>query len=217
MTRVNPVLLSALSVFALCTMAPMLPAQSLYNVTVNTTGLNATAGGLAFDFLAGDNITPNNTVVISSFATTGTLASGGNTNQGSAIGSLPGTLTLQDSAFSESFRGLTFGTSLSYSLSLTTNFAAPGAPDEFSFFLTDPTNSSTVVQTNDPTGADALFIVDVDGSGQGVLTVFTPTTTGVSYSVRAAGPASTPEPTSLAFAVAGLLVGRLLLRSRRRG
>jgi len=212
--RMNFVCLAAFGLFALCVTAPSLQAQSLYTVSIDTTGLNGTAGGLAFDLLSGDNLTPNNTVLVNSFVTDGTLVAGANTNQGSATGSLPGTLTLQDSAFSESFRGHTFGSSLSYMLSLTTNYAGSGAPDEFSFFLTDPSNSGLVVHTSDPSGADALFIIDIDGSSQGALTVFTPTTSGVSYSVRASSPASTPEPSSLI--PVGVSVGWLLFRARRR-
>src|SRR5260221_10812281 len=110
MTRTSLLSLAAISLLALCTAVQQVPAQSLYTVSVNTTGINGNAGGLAFDLIAGDDVTPNNTVLISSFATNGALIGGGNTNQGNASGSLPGTLTLKDSGFSESFRGETFGT-----------------------------------------------------------------------------------------------------------
>lgn len=215
MTRTLLVNLMALSLLTICIGTPGLQAQSLYTVSINTTGLSGTSGGLAFDFLAGDNATPNNTALITAFATDGTLVPGSHTNTGSATGSLPGTLTLHDSGFSESFQGVVLGNTLSYTLSLTNNFAALGAPDEFSFFLTDPTNTGTVVHTSDPTGADALFVFDLDGSGSGGLTVFAPSTPGVSYSVRPVV-ASTPEPGTLALATATTIFGSGLLVRRRR-
>lgn len=212
--RASLVSLSALSLFVLSAMAPRLHAQTLYNITINTTGLNGTAGGLAFDLLAGDNATPNNTVLISAFATDGVLTPGFNTNTGTASGDLPDTLTLQDSAFSESFRSTTFGNALSFTLNLTNNFVAPGAPDEFSFFLTNADNTGTLVQTSDPTGADALFTFDSDGTSAGALTVFTSSTPAISYTITPVSQ-NVPEASSLASIATGVLVS-ICFRSRRK-
>ena len=209
------VFLFSLGLTALCAVAPVIQAQTLYNVNINTTGLNGTGGGLAFDLISGDSATPNNTALITGFATDGTLVAGGNTSTGAASGNLPGTVTLHDSAFSESFRGETFGKNLSYTLSLTNNFVGPGAPDEFSFFLTNPTNTGTVVTTSDPTGANALFILDLDGTAGNALTVFTPRTPGVSYTVNPAR-LTVPEGSSFALFLPGLLAGGMLVLSRRR-
>src|ERR1043165_945601 len=110
MNRTSLFSLIALSLLAICSAAPNVNAQSIYDININTSGLSSMGGGLAFDFVAGDNATPNNTVLITGFSTNSALAAGSNVNTGAASGSLPGTLTLQDSGFSESFRGITFGT-----------------------------------------------------------------------------------------------------------
>ena len=112
------------------------------------------------------------------------------------------------SGFSESFRGETFGTSLSFTLSSTNKFANQGAPDEFSFFLINAANLGSVVSTSDPTGADALFILDLNGIGNGALTVFTPRTAGVAYTVTPAQQ-SVPEPSSIVFVAFGFFRCRL--------
>lgn len=203
--------LLALILLALCTAIPAVDAQIIYNVNVNTAGLNGTPGGLAFDFITGDAATPNNTVLVTGFATNGALTGSTNTNVGNATGNLPGPLTLRDSGFTESFRGETFGSTLSFTLSPTNSFAAPGAPDEFSFFLTNSANTDTLVTTSDPTGANALFVLDLRGGATPALTVFASRTQGVNYSVTAV-----PEPTTFAFAITGLVVSGVFLRFRRR-
>jgi hypothetical protein len=81
--------------------------------------------------------------------------------------------------------------------------------------LTDPTNTGTLIYTDDPTGTDILFIVDNNGSNQGALTIFTLSTSGVSYTIRPVQQ-SIPEPSSLAFCAAGLLVSSLLIRRRQK-
>jgi hypothetical protein len=93
------------------------------------------------------------------------------------------------------------------------NIASPGAPDEFSFFLTDPTNTGSLVSTSDPTGADALFTLDATGSGLPALALFTPTTPGVSF--RVTPQQSVPEPSPLAAGGVGVFVCALLICHRR--
>jgi hypothetical protein len=101
----------------------------------------------------------------------------------------------------------------SFTLNLTTHFAAPGAPDEFSFFLTNADNTGTLVHTDDPTGADALFIVDIDGSGLGALTIFTPSASGVSYTIQPVQQ-SVPEPGAIGLLAGISLFGSMCLLRR---
>lgn len=214
MTRTNLFHAAFLSLLLLTALARGAVAQTLFTVSVNTAGIQGNTGGLAFDVISGDNVIGNNTFTVNNF-TGGTLAPGVNANQGDAVGNLPGLVTLKDSGFTESFRGDTFGNALSFTLSSTNNFIGPGVPDEFSFFLTNAANTGTLVHTDDPTGADALFALDLSGAGRPELTVFNPLTAGVSYSVTAAQQA-VPEPSSLALLAVGLIVGSILLQERGR-
>jgi hypothetical protein len=188
-------------------------AQLAYDVSVNTTGLNGTAGLLAFDLTDGDGVA-NNTALVSAFATDGTLAPGGNTDIGGATGDLPGDLTIADSSFfNESARGITLGNSLFFRLLLTNHFAG-GAPDEFAFFLLDSTGTTSLVQTSDPTGANALFTVDLTGAPGGILSVFSSPEIG--YSVTPVAPAPIPEPGVLTALGIGCAMVWPLLRRRTR-
>jgi hypothetical protein len=197
------------SVLALC--APV-RAQSVFDVTLNTTGLSGSAGFLAFDFLDGDGLN-NNMVSITSFLTDAVLAGATNNNTGGASGDLPGDLSVTDSSFfNESSRGLTYGTSLSFRLTMSEAFAG-GTPDQFSFFLLDALGINSVVATSDPTGANSVFVVDVTGSPGGSLQVFTTTAPGVSFQIVSLQ-SSAPEPGTIGF-VGMTLVGLLLVKRTR--
>ncbi len=155
-------------------------------------------------------------MTIHSFTTDGTLASGGNTNTGGATGDLPGDLSLTDSTFSNtSDRGISLGNSLSFQLSLTNNFAG-GSPDEFAFFILDSTDANPLVSTDDPTGANALFTVDLTGASGGALSVFGSLTAGVAYTVTPTAPGRVPEPGGLAVLGMGCALVWPLLRRRTR-
>lgn len=216
MQRIYSLSLTALSLLALSTLAPSAQAQFTHTIVINTSGLNGQTGGLAFDFIAGDNVTPNNSILINSFTTDGTLIGASNTNVGDAQGDLPGSVVLEDSGFTESFRGLTFGNTLSFTYTQTSNFSGPGGPDEFAFYLTNLTNTGALVQTDDPTGANALFTLDITGPDPGTFTLYNPLAPGVVVAVDPVVGTQVPEPSSLALAAATLMVGGGLLRARRR-
>jgi hypothetical protein len=192
---------------------PAARAQSIYTATITTTGLSGTSGLLAFDFTGGDSASSNNSVLISAFATDGALAGGSNTSIGGASGDLPGDVSLTDSAFlNRSARGITLGTSLSFTLTLSQNFAG-GSPDEFSFFLRNPAGTASVVTTGDPTGADALFAIDITGQAEGSLTVYNALTPGVASTVASD---VIPEPaTGALLAPALLALCGMVSRQRR--
>jgi PEP-CTERM motif-containing protein len=181
-----------------------------YNVIVNTTPLVGSGAQLAFDFIDGG--APANTVTISDFATNGIL--GSFTTIGSVTGNLPGTLTLADrliiggssfpSFFNEYLHNITLGTTLSFLLDATTNGpSGASSPDSFSFFLLNPITNLSLVSTSDPTGSNALFVLDTDGSPQGLLSVYS-----VSGGQTSAAVTAVPEPRSLLlmlFGLAGLI------------
>ena len=139
-------------------------ADALYNFALNTTAINGLNGTLAFDLFNGDALFSNNSITISNFGTDGLLANMSN-------------VVLTDAVFfNETLRPITFGNSLNFSLRLTTNFAGPGAPDGFSFFLLNSAGLLPLFPTSDPSGADALFAIDIDGSPNGKTTVFSSVT-----------------------------------------
>lgn len=145
-------------------------ADSIYNYTVNTSAISGQNGYLAFDLIGGDSASANNTAMAGNFITDGSL-----------LGS--STVILTDTGFwIEETRAITFGSFLNFTLQLTEN-NAPAGLDEFSFFLLDADGIFSLVSTADPTGADALFAVDIDGSHGGLSSVFegslTPSTASI--------------------------------------
>jgi hypothetical protein len=182
-------------------------ADLTYNVTLNTTPLNTTQGYLAFDFLQGSPV-ENNTATISSFTSDATL--GTLTLSGDATGTIspgPGTLDDINNFFNEFLQQVTFGTTISFNLSLTTN-GAP-TPDNFAFYLLD--SSQFPIVTSDPTGADSLFSIDITGPG---LTPNVYTSADATATVTPAGTAA-PEPST--FWLVGIsLAGLLPLLKRRK-
>jgi hypothetical protein len=151
-------------------------ANVIYEVDLNTTGLQGTAQLPALDLVAGDTQAGNNQVTASNFQTDGTLANSSD-------------VSLRDvSFFNEELRTITLGKSLKFDLSLTANDAPPGV-DEFSFLVLDPVTHLPSVHSTDPTGSDVLFAIDIDGSSAGAVSVYGSLSDNVSWTVteRAVG------------------------------
>ena len=169
-------------------LCPASPADA-FNVSVTTTPIQGMSGFVVFDFIGGSPVF-NNNATISGFTSDATLGSA--TTSGAVSGTLtPGPLVLSDTAFlSEWNQSATFGTAMSFQLRLDTNFVSGGIPDEFSFFLEDSTG--TPFPTSDPTGANALFVVDITGSP---LSPEVFTSSSASASVTSVS--TVPEPSAL--------------------
>jgi hypothetical protein len=195
--RTSAVVLAGLLVIGL---AQASWAAIIYDVNINTSGLSGVSGMLAFDLINGDGVM-NNTVSVTQLATNGT---GLDTSDFSISDVL---------FFNEVQRGLTLGTSLSFSISVTTNFAS-GTPDGFSFFLLNGAGTASLVTTTDPTGADSLFAIDLNGTSSGLLATYSATNSqGISVTVTPQTSAPIPEPTSLAIWL--LVAAGFAVRSRR--
>ncbi len=178
----------------LCTLAAVsMRADSLINI--NTTGLFGTTGDLVFDFISGGG-PEQNAVSIEDLITDGTFGAVSTTG---TVVPVPGGFVLVDdpvnSVFNEYLTGITFGTTISFTLNSTA--FPPGAgssPDELSIFLLATDDMTSLIATDDPTSADSLLTQDIDGSTNGAVTFFDVSDpSGVTAGIGA--PASpTPEP-----------------------
>jgi hypothetical protein len=185
-------------------------AQSDYDVTINTSSLSGTEATLTFDFLAGGG-TQSNRVTLSDFSTNGTLLSGG-VNSGSVSGSLPGTAALTNAAFFDELQqGITLGSTITFQLDATRNAPSTGSlPDTFSFFILNRAASASLVNTTDPTGANSLFTLQIDGSSAGALGVYA---SMPAVPIRIAS--AVPEPATPLLFLGGLLgIGAVVMRGR---
>jgi hypothetical protein len=197
--------------------APRLCADIIYNITINTTGLSTDNGDLAFDFTSGGGPS-SNTITISGFTTDGTL--GTTSNTGLVTGTLPGTVTLMDdpitSFFNEYLTGFTFGTSISFALDATTNGPGPSSsPDEFALYFLDSSAVNSLITTGDPTGANSLLLLDLDGSSAGSPSTFTVSSpAGVSGSMTPSGVSAVPEPSAVVLLLTVILLVAASLRGR---
>ncbi len=187
-------------------------ADSLYSVNVDTSSLLGTFAQLAFDLIYGSG--PSNTVTISGFSSDGILGSVFPT--GLVSGALPATVTLADSSssfFNEYLTDLTLGTTFSFTLDSTTNGPdSTSIPDALSVFLLDPSSGLPLFATSDPTGADSLFTLNIDGTPEGDLGVYTAT---VSATPGSGGPNAAPEPRTSILLAGGLAF--LIWRFERAG
>ena len=163
-----------------------------YQVNIDTSSLFGTPADIAFDLVSNDSV--SNSVLITNFATDGIL--GLSSTSGGVSGSLPGDVTLSDAAFfNELLQGITLGNSLSFLLELTESAPLGLTPDQFSLFLLNPLTGFSLVATSDPTGADALFAIDITGAPFGELSTY--------HSMAQAAPI--PEPSTLFLLGSGLL------------
>jgi hypothetical protein len=183
-----------------------------WDVTINTSNWSGTSASLAFDLIDGDNIN-NNTVQISNFLTDGGYNSGAATLTGGASGLLDTGAALTDSDFfNELLQPIVLGSSLQFRLQLS-DVLKTGAlvPDRFSFFILDEFGAFSLFPTTDPTSADSLFGIDLNGQG-GALTLYASADQSPSWTVNAPQ-ATVPEPSILILLASGFC---LMARSARR-
>lgn len=158
----------------------------IYGVTVDTSSIVGAAGSVDFNFNPGPLVTQAASLQILSFASNGTLA-GSPSLTGDVAGALPATLTFDNgTAFNDYFEGFTYGTTMSFDLSL--NGPALSAPDgvstsgsTFAFSMFSDTAGTIPVLTSDTTDGFA-FTVDVNLDGTTTVTNSSAQTTVISPS-----------------------------------
>jgi hypothetical protein len=176
--------------------------------TIDTSSLVNTYGFIDFQFNPGDLTSQAATAQVLAFDAQGGVLDGPSTQvTGDFTGTLPGPLTaVNDTAFNDYFEGLTFGSVLSFVLTL--GGPAISAPNgtatsgsTFGVGFYDQNQNS--ILTNDPSGFAGEVDINLDG-----------TTTSESFSNASGGPsvvsiAQTPEPST--FWPAALAAGMLLV------
>ena len=149
------------AIAALMAIGATAPATALqYRFEVETTPLAGQSGWLAFQLVAGGPLA-SSSVSVSDFTSDATL--GTTMATGAVTGSLAAPpLTLSATTFySEFLQGIDFVPgALQFTLDLSPVVDAGAIPDGFSFYLLG--EDFVPFDTHDPTGADALFVVDLD-------------------------------------------------------
>lgn len=192
---------SGLSAAALMFIASLARA-TMIDVTIDTTALLGDPAVLAFDFVDGGP--PDNIVTLSALTSDGTQGSFSTT--GNVTGTGPWTFSDAGGSFFNELQVAfdAMGTSLTFQYTTTDNPPdASSFPDAFSMFVLDPSATLALITTDDPTGADALFLSNIGQGPQG-LTVYAADQAG--FSVSASSPSTpVPEPGVLWLLVAGAM------------
>jgi len=181
-----------------------------YDVKVNTSSIAGTAGSLDFNFNPGPLITQAAPLQVLDFAGNGTLTGAPSLTGDVSGGPLPATVTFDNgSGFNDYFRGFTYGSALSFQVSLygpalssPNGTATSGSAFAFSMF-SDPAGTAPLL-TNNLTDGFALT-VNVNLDGTTTLTNFSSETTAV-----------VPKPSTVVLiGTAIALMGAVLWRKRR--
>jgi len=222
--RICRLLLTRLLLFgALLSCSPRLASSAgpvTYAVTVNTSSISGTVGSFDFNFNPGPLVSQTASVQITTFTSNGTLQ-GGPTLTGDASGALPAPLTFDNgTAFNDYFQGFTFGSTLSFNVTL--SGPALSSPDgvstsgsTFAFSMFSDTAGTMPALTTDALNGFA-FKVDVNLDGTTTVTDFSSQTAVHNTSSITATPIlSPPALAALALLLGGM--GALAARQSTRG
>jgi hypothetical protein len=149
--------LAGVVLFAGTHWAPKARAGSItYDVSVDTTSYSGTTGGVQFTLIGGNSPVPLDTASISAFVPQAGLVPPPTTS-GDVTGDLSSTLTMDNQNASLFFEALTYGTSLTFQVTLTSTAGTSSSADTlFSFYLFDA-NGNPISSSNSPSG-EALDI-----------------------------------------------------------
>jgi hypothetical protein len=162
-----------------------------YDISINTGTISVSTVDLALDFIGLGS--PPNTATVNMFATDGVVNNSSNT--GAVTGSIPGPITFDNSGgnfFNEMLINISSSSHIDFQLQLTSTPPTSIIPDSFTALLLDPSSGLPLFPTSDPTGSDSLFQVDIDGSADGSVSVFSP-----DVAVTLSQETAMPEPASV--------------------
>jgi PEP-CTERM motif len=194
--RCRTLVLVALSLLA---GSPAWAGPITYHVSVDTSSIAGTAGSLDFNFNPGPLNSQAASLQILSFASDGTVAASGRQTFGDVTGGpLPATLTFDNGGvFNDDFEGFTFGSTLSFDVSLfgsalTSPNGTSTSGSSFGFSMFSDAGGTIPALTNDPTGLAVRIDVLLNG-----------TSAVASFSPVAA--VTVPEPGTLLLLATGLI------------
>jgi hypothetical protein len=229
-------LFTSLFVPLLCAVLPKgARADVVFTVDLNTTPLVTDLAdqpfSLAFQLLQGDPANATNTATIGDFMLGGGSAApcpSNCTTFGNESGDATSAIHLSTAdSFEALIQTFTPGSSLSFTVDLTTHPNSGVAPDAFAFSILD--SSLFPIPTQDPTGADSLLSVFINSTNPAILTYATDPTTlthagNISLTMGpptiTAAVTTVPEPGSFALlgtALACVGIGALRFRLHGRG
>jgi hypothetical protein len=188
-----------------------------YEVSVNTSSISGDAGSLDFNFNPGPLTTQSASLQLLSFNSDGVLTGTCPCGTGDVSGQLPATVTFDNgTGFNDYFEDFTFGTTLSFEVSL--YGPALSAPDgvstsgsTFAFSMFSDAAGTVPALTTD-TADGFAFTVNVNLDGTTSLTNFSSQT-----AVLPTTTSTTPEPASSALLVAGISILWISRQQRRKG
>ena len=205
-------------------------ANIIYNVDWNTSDPsfgNVPPGplSLAFELADGSGTGDgNNSVTLGNFNFGGGGASGSALTSGSVTGDLASSVTFTDATpFNIFIQGFTPGSSLTFTIDMTTNVDSGGIPDVFLMSLLDSTLSP--IPTTATSAVFPIFIFNVDSANPSVQTfdvdVNQPPAAGgfiffTAPLITLQAPPSVPEPASAALCGTVLVSLALYTRTRSR-
>jgi hypothetical protein len=200
----------------LCLVAAASANPIIYHVTVGTSSISGTAGSLDFNFDPGPFVTQSASLQLLDFTSDGTLAGACPCGTGDISDQLPATVTFDNgTSFNDYFDDFTFGTTLSFDVSLygpalSTPDGVSTSDSTFAFSMFSDAAGTIPALTTDTTDGFAFTIlVNLDGST--TVTNYSPQT-GVSPQTNAV-----PEPSGLILVGMGMTVILGVSRLRRGG
>jgi hypothetical protein len=215
MARISEAIAALLIIMGIA-FAPQSATATTLSFTIDTAPLAGTGTLLAFDLIG--NGTPGNKVTISAFSAHAPI--GATIAVGNVIGTFPSAVTLDDSTsfFNEAAVLLpTLVSEITFTVTTTDNGPSTmAAPDALSLLFLDPVSGMPLFSTSDPTGSNALFLMNIDGTMAAGLQIYTADANEVTISAVPGAGTAIPEPSTLLLALLGLGMLALAKRSRRR-
>ena len=176
-------------------------AGLIFSVSVDTSSLSTQSGFLDFELNPGDSSAEAATATVTLFQSVGGILSQPASLTGDATGSLPGTLTLNNTtAFNDVFQGFTFGDSFSFRLTLSGQAVdSPGGTTGSAFALSlYAADGTTPLLTTDPNGSVATIDLNANGTASVHTFAQSPTDNSSVATVTAV-----PEPSALVLVLIG--------------